>query len=451
MNSLRLASFGVRGFVGRSLNPRIAMDLASAFGTYLELGTVLVGRDTRYSSPMFHSAVISSLMGSGCNVVDFGVCPTPMLQHAVSSRGANGAISISGGHSDAGWNSLSLIDRHGAFLEPVGGEMVLELYHSGDFERSDWRGIGSWCKAEKFVEPYLATMTPLLNSEAIREKGYTVLMDPVGGAGCEYLEPFANHFGMNMVAINGDPTGYLAREPEPRPRSAKQMASVISHTGGDAGFVFSSDLQRMSMVTEGGEPVSEEYTLAVIANHVLRTQSDVVVTNCCSTRMLDDVAEAHGSDIVKTPVGQAYIGAAVADERAVLGGEGSGSVMLPAFSLGFDGLLMAALVVDTMATRGATLSELIEELPRYHIVKRSLACESSRAYQALDVVEDWFRQEVGEPIDPCDGLRVDWDDGWIHVRQSRTEQLVRVISESKDRRQAHERAEALMRLLEREI
>ena len=451
MNALRLASFGVRGFVGRSLNPRIAMDLASAFGTYLERGTVLVGRDTRYSSPMFHSAVVSSLMGSGCHVVDFGVCPTPILQHAVPLRGASGAISISGGHSDVGWNSLSLIDRRGAFLELAGGEMVLELYHSGDFERSDWKGIGSLGSAGTFVEPYLAAMTPLLSGEAIREKRYTVLMDPVGGAGCTYLEPFANHFGMKMVAINGDPTGYLAREPEPRPRSAKQMASVISHTGGDAGFVFSSDLQRMSMVTEGGEPVSEEYTLAVIANHVLGTESDVVVTNCCSTRMLDDVATTHGSDVVKTAVGQAYIGAAVADERAVLGGEGSGSVMLPAFSLAFDGLLMAALVVDAMAVRSATLSELIEELPRYHIVKRSLACESSRAYQALNVVEDWLRREVSEAINSCDGLRVDWPDGWVHVRQSRTEQLVRVISESNERSLAHERAETLMRLLEREI
>ena len=451
MKSLRLASFGVRGFVGSSLHPRIAMDLASAFGTYLERGVVLVGRDTRYSSPMFHSAVVSSLMGTGCDVVDYGICPTPVLQHAVPLQGAAGAISISGGHNDFGWNSISLIDRRGAWLEPVGGEMVLELYHAGDFERSDWQGVGTLRRQDEFFAAYLRAMSELLDPDAIRGKSYTVLMDPVGGAGCRYLQSFADSLGVKMVAINGEPTGYLAREPEPRPRSAQQMASVISHTGGDAGFVFSSDLQRMSMVTEAGEPVSEEYTLAVIANHVLWDQPDVMVTNCCTTRTIDDVAEQHGSDVVKTPVGQAYIGAAVADERAVLGGEGSGSVMLPAFSLAFDGLLMAALVLEAMASRQATLSELIEELPRYHIVKRSIPCESSRAYQVLELIEDWLQQEVDEPIDRCDGLRVDWQDGWVHVRQSRTEQLIRVLSESNDKKRAVSRADTLVRLVEREI
>ena len=451
MKALRLATYGIRGFVGSSLTPHVVMDLAGAFATHLEGGTVLLGRDTRYSSPMLHSATLASLLGAGCHVLDFGICPTPVLQHAVPRRSAKGALSISGGHNEPGWNALSLIDKEGAQLEPLGGERVLELFHAGDIERRDWQHLGQAEFVTDFFPPYLDHLETQLNSEVIRQARFTVLVDPIGGAGCGFLAPFAERFGIKLVAMNAEPTGYLAREPEPRPRSARQMASIIGPLGGAAGFLFSSDMQRMSVVTETGEPASEEYTLALIANHLLRKRPGTLVINDCTSRMTEDIAARHHCPVVRARVGQAYIGAALIDEDAVMGGEGSGSVMLPAFSRAFDGFLMMALVLEAMAETGHSLSALIADIPRYHIVKRSRDCESARAYQALDAVKAWSRTQKEVASETLDGVRIDWEDGWVYARPSHTEQLVRVISESNNRSRALKRAEALLRVVDQAL
>lgn len=446
--TLRLASFGMRGFVGSSLTLRSVMDFAAAFGTYLDGRRVLLARDTRTSSPMLHDAVSASLISCGCEVLDMGICPTPMLQFSVKPLGAAGGVSISGGHNAMGWNSITLIDEDGALLEPAGGETVLDIYHAGDFLRRRSDAIGALRDAGNFADDYFAALRGLIDTNAIRAAGLNVVIDPLGGAGCPYLKRFAGEIGFKLIAVNDQPSGYLAREAEPRPRSALQMASFIRHVQGHAGFVLSSDMARMSMVTETGEPVSEEFTFAVIADHILRRHPGVVVTNCCTTRIIDDIALLHHGRVVKTPVGQAYIASALADEGGVVGGEGSGSVLMPSFSRGADGFLMIALVLEAMATRGESLSALIHALPRYHIVKRSIACASRAGYRAIEKVRE--RVDTFEPpqsIDLTDGLRLDWADGWLHARASDTEKIVRVISEDRDRETAIQRAEHMLRMI----
>jgi phosphomannomutase len=448
MNKLRLASFGIRGFVGESLPPSVVIDFASAFATYADGGRILLGRDTRYSSPMIHSAVLSGLLSAGCEVLDFGVCPTPMLQYAVNPYRAAGAISISGGHNAPGWNAVTLIGADGAFLEPFGGETVLDCFHARDFLRRDWQGMGTVRRVGDFALSYFDAMADMINVNAIREADFTVLIDPVGGAGCSYLPLFADRFRFHLVPINAQPSGYLAREPEPRPRSALQMASIIPHTGGDVGFVLSSDMSRMSVVTETGEPMSEEYTLALIADHVLAKRSGTLITNICTTRTVDDVARAHGAPVMRTRVGQAYVLAALADEQGVLGGEGSGSVALPEFSNAFDGFLMMALVLEAMAESGRSVSALLGQLPRYGIVKRSVPCGSRDGYRAIDALKDHAEFLGDGVVDMTDGLRVDWEDSWVHVRISQTQQLVRVIAEATTKERAEQRADDATRVLQ---
>lgn len=377
-----------------------------------------------------------------------GVCPTPMLQFAVKPLGAAGGVSITGGHNGMGWNSLSLIGEDGALLEPGDGETVLDFFHAGDFIRRRSSEIGLVRPAGAFVDPYFSAMCEQVNTEAIRKAGFTVMIDPLGGAGCPYLTRFAAEAGFTLVAVNDQPSGYLAREAEPRPRSAQQMASFIRHVKGHAGFVLSSDMARMSMVTEKGEPVSEEYTFAVIADYVLSRQAGAVVTNSCTSRIIDDIAAGRGSRVVKTQVGQAYITAALEDEYGVVGGEGSGSVVLPAFSRGSDGFLMMALVLEAMAVRGRSLSALIAGLPRYHIVKRSMACDSRVGYRAIDQMRENL-DELGTPsaVDMTDGLRLNWSGGWLHARASHTEKIVRVISEDVVKDLAEQRAEHMLRMI----
>lgn len=445
--TLRLASFGVRGFVGQSLTPRVLMDYAAAFGTFVDGGRVLLGRDTRYSSPMIHSAVTASLLSCGCEILDLGICPTPLLQYGVRAHQAAGAVSISGGHNGMGWNALTLIGADGAFVEPTAGETVLDAFHAGSFLRKDYAHLGSVQPIEDYVAPYLASLAAVINAPAIREAGLTVLIDPVGGSGCPFLDDFARALGFTLVAINGEPSGYLPREPEPRPRNALQMASFIRHVKGAVGFVLSSDMGRLSIVTEDGEPASEEYTFPLIARHVLGKRTGTVVTNCCTTRMVDDIAKARGAPVVKTSVGQAYVVARLADEQGVVAGEGSGSVARPEFSPAFDGFLMMASILEAMVESGQPISELVRSLPKYHIVKRRLACGSREAYRALEQFKGRVAEFGARGLDETDGFRLDWEDGWLHARASHTEQLIRVISEARERTVAERRADEALRII----
>ncbi len=451
MKTLRITGFGIRGFVGESLSPRTLIDYACAFATFIEGGRVLVGRDTRYSSPMIHAAVVSGLLSAGCEVLDFGVCPAPIVQFSVKPYGAAGALCISGGHSPMGWNAVSLVNSEGAYFEPVGGETVLDVFHAGDFLKKDWQHIGSSRPADGFAEPYFDALGKHLNTAAIRQADFNVLIDPVGGSGCAYLEPFARCAGFRLVPINAQPSGYLAREAEPRPRSALQMASIIGPLKGDVGFVLSSDMGRLSIVTEDGEPASEEYSFAVVADHVLEKKPGTLVANCCTTRTVDDVAAARKVPVVKTPVGQAYVVSALMDEQGAVGGEGSGGAAVPAFSRAFDAFLMMGLVLEAMAERKKKISELIRALPRYHIVKKRIMCESRAGYQALDALLHRVEGQMGGRADYTDGIRIDWDDGWVHARASRTEQLIRVISEAKNRVVAEQRADEITRIVEQAI
>lgn len=448
--TLRLASFGVRGFVGQSLTPRVAMDFASAFGTFVEGRRVLLGRDTRYSSPMIHSAVTSSLISCGCEVLDFGVCPTPVLQFSVKRQEAAGAISISGGHNGMGWNALTVVGEDGAFLEPGGGEALLDCFHAGDFLRQPTATLGQIRAVPDYFQEYLTALSRVVDIPVVRQVCMRVLVDPVGGAGCPFLEDFARAVGFKLVAINAEPSGYLPREPEPRPRSARQLGSFIRHVKGDVGFVLSSDLGRLSLVTEKGEAVGEEYTFPLIARHLLNKSPGVVVTNCCTSRMVDDIAREFRAPVEKTAVGQAFVVARLMDEMGRVGGEGSGSAAMPEFSPAFDGFLMMAVLLEALAESDCTLSQLISTLPRYHMVKRRLACRSRQAYRALDLFREHALTLSGRSVDMTDGVRVDWDDGWLYARASHTEQLIRVISEATTREVAEQRAEDALRMLGQE-
>lgn len=445
--TLRLASFGVRGFVGQSLTPRVVMDFASAFGSFVEGQRVLLGRDTRYSSPMIHAAVTASLMGCGCEILDFGICPTPVLQFAVRRRSAAGAVSISGGHNGMGWNAMTLIGQDGAFLEPGGGETVLDRFHAGDFRRCDAQHLGVVTPVSDFIDDYLQALARVVDLEAIRRSSFTVLIDPVGGAACPFLEQFAHALGFRLVAINGEPSGYLAREPEPRPRSALHMASFIRHVQGHIGFVLSSDLGRLSLVTEAGEPASEEYTFPMVARHLLKKRAGTVVTNCCTSRMVDDLARRHGVAVEKTAVGQAFVMAKLADEQGRVGGEGSGSAALPEFSPAFDGFLMMALILESLAETGARASELLRSLPRYHMIKRRVVCSSRQAYRAVEAFRGQASSLHSQTVDLTDGVRLDWEDGWLHARASHTEQMIRIIAEAELKEVAQQRCDAALRLI----
>ena len=208
MHSLRLASFGVQGSIGDGLTPEIVMDFAAAFGTFLEGRPVLIGRDTRQSSRMLHSAVLAGLMSTGCNVIDLAVCPTPVLQFSTPRFSAGGAVAISGGHSPMGCNALQLIGAQGAYIEPIVGETVLDIYHAQDFLQAPWNQVGHVTRATQYMEPYFEKLAQTINTDAIRAARFTVVIDPVNGAGCRFLQPFADCLGLRLLPINDVEAGH---------------------------------------------------------------------------------------------------------------------------------------------------------------------------------------------------------------------------------------------------
>lgn len=449
---LRVSVAGVRGVVGQTLTPELMIDFAAAFGSYLDPGEVLVGVDTRFSGEMLKRAVVSALLSCGRPAVDLGICPTPVLQWHVRQRKAAGGISISAGHNAAEWNGLNFINAHGAYLTPQQGEEVLDLFHAREFERKSWNEIGQLICADatSLRAHYLDALCAFLDTNAIRAANLTVIVDPCNGAGAPFLPEFAERLGLRLIPINCEPGGVFPHDPEPRPRNARQIAAILKPVRAHAGFLFNSDMSRVSVVSDIGETVTEEYSFPLVAAHVLAKRSGAVVTNCCSTRTLDDIAQRHGARVIKTPVGPAHILSSLLDERAALAGDGSGSVAVAEFSPAMDAFVTMGLILEAMAVRKRSLSQLIADLPRYHIVKEKIYCPSAKAYQAVNAVRHQFQQR-GLPLDLTDGVRMDWPDAWVHVRASATEPLVRVISEAGSREKALATAADIERIVREKV
>lgn len=429
MKRLKVGLSGVRGVVGETLTPGLAVDFASAFGTFCGGGRVLVGRDTRPSGPMLRAAAVSALLASGCDVTDLGVCPTPVLQYLIRRLKARGGISITAGHNGAEWNALTFLGGDGAYLDEFQGGEVLDLYHLEKFAQPPVEKLGRIRPAPREpAAPYFKALRRFIETEAVRRAGFKVVIDPCNGAAAGYVDEFCRALGCELVPVNDQPTGVFPHDPEPRPRNAAEVASIVRITSSQAGFLLNSDGSRLSCVAEDGETLSEEYAFPIIADYILGRRRGPVVTNLSTSRMIEDVARRHGCPVVRARVGQSPVIQALLAEDGVLAGDGSGSAAVPAFQPAFDAFLMIGLILEAMAARKATLGELARGLPKYHIVKDKVACPPERVHTVVQDVRSLF---PGRTLSLFDGVRVEDEDGWVHVRASATEPMIRVIVEDK--------------------
>ena len=444
---LKIGISGVRGIIGPSMTPRLVMDFAAAFGTFLDGKPVIVGRDTRVHGPMVRAAAVSALLSAGCDVVDLGICPTPILQKAVRRRKAGGGVAVTAGHNDIRWNALAFIDAEGRHINPFQGEEVLDLYHLGAFTKADTDGLGrlSFGTAVQDFDPYFEELAAFLDADTVRKARFKVVIDACAGAGAPLLARFADSLGIALVPLNDEPNGFFPHDPEPRPRNAAQCVSVVKTVGADAGFLLNSDAGRVSLISETAEALSEEFTFPLIADAVLARRPGPVITNFSTSRMIEDVARNHRSPIVRTRVGPAHIFLALGQEEGVLAGEGSGGIAVPAFQPAFDAFLAMGIVLETMARTGRTLSELAGRLPRYHIVKEKVYCPAARVHDAIDAVTKLFGARA---FNTGDGLRIEDRRGWVQVRPSGTEPMLRVVAEDKSRERARARVDEVLEALE---
>jgi len=437
VNSLKIGISGVRGVVGETFTPELAVALAQAFSTYLDSGRILVCRDTRSSGPMVHAAVLAGLLAAGGEVVDLNVCPTPSLQLAVPWLGAEGGISITAGHNPETWNALKFVRADGLYLNAMQADELLDIYHQGEFAKATWERIQSRVERADAVSHHLEILSSAFDVESIRARRLRVAVDCCNSS-CSLLSPrWLAALGCDVLAVNDDPTSPFPHAPEPGPQTMAQLRAVVMAGGAHIGFAHDADGERLGIVTETGEMLSEEAALAIAAEIQLRQKVGAVVTNISTSRAVERVAARHGAPVLRTPVGQAYVSEAMIEACAVVGGEGSGGVIVPRVQWTHDSAAAVGLILEHMAQTGEAISELANALPRFQMLKHNLMVEPDRIHSLLQRLRDEMEREKLD-YDETDGIKVSWPDAWAHVRVSNTESIIRIIVEAEDRRRAQE-------------
>ncbi|NOT60444.1 MAG: phosphoglucosamine mutase, partial [Acidobacteria bacterium] len=326
MKPLKIGITGVRGIVGETLTPELIVQFAQAFGTYLDGGQVLVCRDTRASGAMVRAGVLAGLLAAGCEVVDLGVTPTPTMQLAVTHFGARGGISITAGHNPAEWNALKFVRGDGLYLNATQAEELLDLFHQGEFAKARWDSIATQIEHlnenNDAIAHHLDVLQRSFDTAAIRQRKLTVAVDCCNGA-CVRLSPrWLAALGCEVLALNDDPGAPFPHAPEPRHDTMAQLRAVVKAGRADIGLAHDADGERLGLVTETGEILSEEMTLTLATAIRLQTRPGTVVTNVSTTQAIEALARQYSSQVVRTPVGTAYIAEAIIENAAVLGGEG---------------------------------------------------------------------------------------------------------------------------------
>jgi phosphomannomutase len=442
MRPLKIGITGVRGIVGETFTPELIVGFAQAFGTYLDAGRILVCRDTRPSGPMVAAAVFAGLLASGCEVIDLGICPTPSMQLAIPDFGAQGGISITAGHNPVGWNALKFARSDGLYLNLSQAEELLDVFHQGEYEKTDWRHIPTAIATDNPIERHIDALVAHVNGGEIRARRFRVAVDCCNGACSRLTPPLLRALGCEVLAINDDPTMPFPHTPEPRLDTMAQAAAVVKAGRADIGFVHDSDGERLGVVDEHGEPLSEELTLPLAAELMLASgRVGPVVTNVSTTSAVDRVAGRYGAKVIRTPVGQAYVSEAIVEHHAVIGGEGNGSVAIPLVHATHDAAAAIVFLLERLACAGRPLSAIVADLPRLAMVKEQIAIEPHLIYTALQVFREALPEGEGRVVELADGIKMEWPDGWVHVRASNTESIIRVIAEAGDEARARDLAD----------
>jgi len=444
-DTLMVGVSGVRGIVGKDLTADVVTRWARAFGLWLREGTsaggpgpgtsVVLGRDARTSGPMFAAAVTAGLNAVGCDVIDIGLVPTPTVQLAVEHHRAGGGIAITASHNPIEWNALKFIGPDGIFLDGIDGARVQKLV------AEDGQGLGTTAKVtrdEGAVERHLDAVLrlPAVDVERIRMQKFTVALDAVRGAGGPVMRTLLERLGCEVAGINLETDGHFPRAPEPIPENLGGLSTLVTRAGAALGIAVDPDVDRLAIVDETGTPIGEDYTLAFAVRAVMggaggKGGNGVVVCNLSTSLVVEDAARDYGADVVRTPVGEVHVARTIVRLGAAIGGEGNGGVMYPALHAGRDAPVAAALLLTLLARDGRRVSELVGAAPRYAIVKAKAERGTRNAERGLEDVYAALRKRFPEAsVDTQDGLRLAWQDRWLHVRPSNTEPIIRLIAEA---------------------
>lgn len=443
--SLMVSISGIRGIVGTSLTPEIVVKYASAFAEYCGRKPIVIGRDGRVTGKSIGHIVSSTLLQMGCDVVALGVCPTPTIQLAIEKLHASGGISITASHNPIEWNGLKFMSSTGLFLDAEENKRFWGIADRPARAYQPWDKQGKHRAIPEFVDNHikLILQLPHLDVARIRERGFKVAVDCINGSGGVIVPKLLRELGCSVVEMNCDVSGIFAHTPEPLPENLTDLSRLVQKERADLGIAVDPDADRLVLIDERGIPIGEEYTIANVTKFVLQREAGLkkpgrltTVVNLSTTRAVDDIAKEFGATVLRTAVGEINVAKKMQETGAVIGGEGSGGVILPNLHLGRDALVGIALTLQHLAEFEGTLSQLKQSLPEYHIAKGKVDVGTLDPDKALERIKIKLTKN-GEAT-TIDGLKIDFADSWVHLRKSNTEPIIRVIAEARSKQKAEE-------------
>ena len=445
VHQLKIGVSGIRGVVGGFLTPNLAAGFAQAFATYVGPGRVVLGRDTRASGPMLEHAVTCGLLAGGCEVVKIGVLPTPTIQVYVHDTHARGGIAITASHNPPEYNALKLFNSAGLFFNHYERSELLDVYHQSDFRQVTNAEVRRVVEDhESAARRHFERVLRHVDVERIRRNKFFVAIDAVNGAGSRVSVEFLERvLGCRLEAIAVNPELPFPREAEPTPENLGDLRELVVRTGAQIGYGQDPDGDRLAVCTEEGVVLDNDDVLALAVDCVLRRSPGPVVVNLTTSAVIDDVAEAHGCAVYRAPVGEANVVERMQAVKAVIGGEGSnGGIIFPAVQYCRDSYLGMALLLDRMAETGKPISALAAQLPRYYRRFGKVQFEHGVLGPLMQALEAQF---PGARVDRSDGLKLTTEAGWIHVRASNTEPLLRLAVEARTEDQVEQLYESVRR------
>jgi phosphomannomutase len=446
---------GIRGTIGglpgEGLSPVDIVKFTAAFAAFIQKQSgrrsirIVVGRDARISGEMVNNLVTGTLMGMGADVIDGGLSTTPTVEMAVTRHKADGGLILTASHNPSQWNALKLLNNQGTFLSAEEGARVLELAENAQFEFANADHLGKYSSDIDMINKHIEEILklPLVDIEAIRKKNFRVAIDCVNSTGGISLPQLLDKLGVNQVEkLYCEPDGKFPHNPEPLPENLTEISALVKKTSSDVGIVVDPDVDRLAIITEKGEMFGEEYTLVAVADYILRSGSGNTVSNLSSTRALRDVTESHGGQYFAAAVGEVNVVQKMKEVHAVIGGEGNGGIIYPVLHYGRDALVGIALFLTFLAKSGKSCSALRAGYPQYYMSKNKI--ELSPRLDVDRVLAKVASNHKNQQVNLIDGVKIDFENEWVHLRKSNTEPIIRIYTESSTQERAQELAHQIM-------
>ncbi len=423
----------IGGAVGDNLTPQDIVECTAAFGYWTLQKTnnpkIVVGRDARISGELVNNLVVSTLRMLGIHVVDLGLSTTPTVEIAVPAEQAGAGIILTASHNPKHWNALKFLNEKGEFISAQDGADVLQLIDDGTIDYAEVNKLGGYEYRTDYIQKHIDQILalPTVDVEAIKAKPFKIVVDAVNSTGAISIPPLLMQLNCEVILLNGETTGDFAHNPEPRPDHLIELSKAVVKHNADLGIAVDPDVDRLAFIAENGEPFDEEYTLVAIADYVLKHQPGSTVSNLSSTRALRDVTEKHGQTYTAAAVGEVNVVTKMKATNATIGGEGNGGVIYPALHYGRDAMVGVALFLSHLAHFGKSVSALRQTYPSYHISKNKI--DRSPELDLENIFDKLKERYKHADLNTIDGLKIDLEEGWIHLRKSNTEPIIRIYTE----------------------